>query len=56
MTMLPDTYDIDYLVHSVGTLLEEDKILDMPFNQVVKKAMLKKFDSWVEGEIVGRQL
>lgn len=60
MTLLPDgkfgderDYRLDYMVYSASSSLEEEtKLWDFPLYEVYKRMMLKKFDSWIEWNIM----
>lgn len=45
---LPEKYEDDYFVYAASnSIFEEEGILDLPLMKVLKRAMFKKFDSWV---------
>ena len=46
---LPDKYQFDYMVHKMadGSLIEEERLWNMPYYDFVKKLMLSRFDSFV---------
>ena len=63
MKQLPDgrfgderDYRLDYMVYSASNSLEEEKKLwDFPITEVYKRMMFKKFDSWIEFNMVKGQ-
>jgi hypothetical protein len=55
MLMLPDGYDMDYLVYGASSnLSEESEIENMEFHRVVRRMMFKKFDSYTEEKLSER--
>lgn len=55
MLMLPDGYDMDYLIYGASSnLREEEHIENLPLHKVVKRMMFKKFDSFIEETISER--
>lgn len=52
MSELPDNYSLNYLVYSASTsITEQEKIWDMDYAEVIKRAMFRKFDNYIEHEI-----
>lgn len=53
MSGLPDRLNTDYMVYSISnSIIEEEKIWNMPYVEVFKRMMFKKFDGWVEKTIM----
>lgn len=49
MLLLPDEYDMDYLVYGASSSIsEEEYIENLELHRVVKRMMMKKFDSYIE--------
>jgi len=53
MTLLPNEDELDYLVYSASnSITEEPLIWNLRFHEVIKRMMFKKFDNWVESELM----
>jgi hypothetical protein len=49
MANLPNEFETDYLVYSISTSIsEENEIRKAPLKQVIKRAMFRKFDAWIQ--------
>lgn len=52
MSMLPDKFNLDYLVYSASNTLSEEQIVKkLELHKVFKRMMFKKFDSYVEEQL-----
>ncbi|MCZ2268222.1 MAG: hypothetical protein LC124_05145 [Ignavibacteriales bacterium] len=50
--MLPDKYNLNYLVYSASnSLSEEERVMDLEFHKVFRRMMFKRFDSFIEEEL-----
>ena len=55
MLMMPDGYDLEYLVYAAsGSLSEEQLVMDLEFHKVFRRMMFKKFDSYIEENLSGK--
>jgi hypothetical protein len=53
MTLLPKEDELDYLVYSASnSILEEPLIWDLRYYDVIKRMLFKKFNNWIEAEIL----
>lgn len=49
LSRLPEEYETDYFVFSASeNISEEETIRGLPIKQVVKRAMFRKFDSYIK--------
>ena len=46
---LPEEFNIDYMVYSASkSLSDEQAVWRMPFIEVVRRNLFKRFDNWIE--------
>ncbi len=52
MSALPEEYNMDYMVYTLSTSLEEEKkIWHSDYVDVIKRVMFKKFESWINSKM-----
>lgn len=52
MTILPEEYNLEYLVYSASTSLsDEETVWDLEYHKVFRRMMFKKFDSFIEESV-----
>ncbi len=56
MTMMPEEYNMQYLVYSASnTLSEEEIISNLELHKVFRRMMFKRFDSYIEDNLSGNR-
>jgi len=46
---LPEEFNIDYMVYSASKSLSDERVVwRMPFIEVVRRNLFKRFDNWIE--------